>query len=97
MTLYLLSPHLHSIHLIKEALEEFNALSRFSVNQNKSELYCVSVTLGLQHQILSSLQFKARNLPSQVPWRLGLPQKTGKLSSKDCTPLVDKIKASLNS
>uniref|UniRef100_A0A2N9IBN2 Reverse transcriptase domain-containing protein n=1 Tax=Fagus sylvatica TaxID=28930 RepID=A0A2N9IBN2_FAGSY len=82
------SADLPSIQLIKSVLEEFKDISGLALNPNKSEVFFAAVPGEIKEQILSCLQFKEGNLPVRY---LGMPLISGKLTYKDCQPLIDKI------
>uniref|UniRef100_A0A2N9FNM3 Reverse transcriptase domain-containing protein n=1 Tax=Fagus sylvatica TaxID=28930 RepID=A0A2N9FNM3_FAGSY len=82
------SADLPSIRLIKSVLEEFKDISGLALNPNKSEVFFAAVPGEIKEQILSCLQFKEGNLPVRY---LGMPLISGKLTYKDCQPLIDKI------
>jgi hypothetical protein len=82
------SADLPSIQLIKSVLEEFKDISGLALNPNKSEVFFAAVPGEIKEQILSCLQFKEGNLPVRY---LGMPLISGKLTYKNCQPLIDKI------
>jgi hypothetical protein len=70
------------------ALEEFREISGLALNPNKSEIFFAAVPGDIKAQILACLQFKEGYLPVRY---LGMPLISGKLTYKDCLPLIDKI------
>ena len=82
-----------SIQLVKNALLDFEKISGLAVNPSKSEIFCAATSEHLKNQILEILNFKEGKLPVRY---LGMPLLPGKLSLKDCQPVLDKILARIN-
>ncbi|GJZ75432.1 RNA-directed DNA polymerase, eukaryota, reverse transcriptase zinc-binding domain protein [Tanacetum coccineum] len=82
-----------SISIIKEALEEFNVISRLKPNLSKSTIFFGNVNNGEQRSILKVLPFKVGSFPAKY---LGVPLVTKRLGREDCKHLVDMEKNKVN-
>ncbi|XP_071699259.1 uncharacterized protein [Rutidosis leptorrhynchoides] len=80
---------LHSIRLIKEALDEFGSYSGLMPNVAKSTCYLGGITAGEKDLIADIMPFANGKLPVKY---LGLPLLASRLKCKDCMPLIDKVR-----
>lgn len=69
-------------------MTEFQQLFGLGVNYNKSELYCSGLSDELKGQLAAIMGVKLGNLPIRY---LGVPLFFGKLTIKDCAPIIGKI------
>ncbi|KAE8735594.1 hypothetical protein F3Y22_tig00000340pilonHSYRG00720 [Hibiscus syriacus] len=82
-----------SVMGVLSTLETFYKLSGLRLNAMKTELYACGVSDLILGQIKAGTGFRVGNLPVRY---LGVPLVTRKLTSKDCTALVTKIKEKLS-
>ncbi|KAE8724823.1 hypothetical protein F3Y22_tig00009840pilonHSYRG00015 [Hibiscus syriacus] len=82
-----------SVMGVLSTLETFYKLSGLRLNAMKTELYVCGVSDLVLGQIKAGTGFRVGNLPVRY---LGVPLVTRKLTSKDCTALVTKIKEKLS-
>ncbi|KAJ0855829.1 putative RNA-directed DNA polymerase transcription factor bZIP family [Helianthus annuus] len=80
----------HSIEVIKDALNEFSAVSGLVPNMNKSDIIFGNVNEMVQKQIQEILPFNVGKFPMKY---LGIPLSSKMLYLKDCKVLIDKVKA----
>ena len=80
----------HSIHMIKNVLIEFQDLSGLYPNPNKSDIFLSGMLGAEREQIISILGFREGELPMKY---LGVPLISSRLKVVDCKGLVDRISA----
>ncbi|GJZ20771.1 RNA-directed DNA polymerase, eukaryota, reverse transcriptase zinc-binding domain protein [Tanacetum coccineum] len=79
-----------SVGVIKKALEEFSAYSGLIPNLSKSTVFFGSVQEHMKTKITQILPFGIGKLPVRY---LGAPLIAKRLGVKECSPLIEKIKA----
>ena len=85
--------NLESIVGIQNVLRFFYSYSRLQLNSDKSEIFSSEIKGDLIEEIKRVTGFKVGTLLVRY---LGVPLVTRRLSLKDCSNLVDKIKARIN-
>jgi hypothetical protein len=85
---------LSSINVIKAVLVEFEELSSLKANPSKSSFYCSGISERVKHILLNELQMKEGYLPVRY---LGVPLISSRLSSADCSVLLDRITGRIDS
>ncbi|CAN1148464.1 LINE-1 retrotransposable element ORF2 protein [Linum perenne] len=79
-----------AVDVVTDILEEFRRYSGLRFNPDKSQIYMAGVDETTAEEIVSRSGFCRGHLPFRY---LGVPLTTGKLRSKDCRSLLDKITA----
>ncbi|GJU28308.1 putative reverse transcriptase, RNA-dependent DNA polymerase [Tanacetum coccineum] len=85
--------NLHSVKVIKKAMETFCSISGLNPNIGKSIVFFGNVQDNVKQEILSIPPFKVGSLPVTY---LGVPLITKQLSFTDCKCLIDIVKAKVN-
>lgn len=83
-----------SIHTISLILSKFGDLSGLRPNLQKCEVFTSGISQNKKLLISDILGMPLGSLPIKY---LGLPLTSRKLSATDCIPLLDKLKARINS
>ena len=77
---------------VQNVLKQFYLHSRLQLNCAKSEFYYAGISRGLVEEIQSG--FKCGNFPVRY---LGVPLVIRRLTFTDCNPLIERVKARINS
>ena len=64
------------------------------LNSAKSEIFSTGINRGMLEEIHNETRFKIRELPVKY---LGVPLVTRRLTTRDCEPLMERIKAKITS
>ncbi|GJY15051.1 reverse transcriptase domain-containing protein [Tanacetum coccineum] len=83
----------HSVSIIKEALDEFKDASGLNPSMPKSKAYFCNVLNHIKLDILHVLPFEEDRLPVKY---LGVPLVSSRLIFKDCKELLDKVSNRVN-
>lgn len=83
-----------SIRTVKDVLLEFKDFSGLYANASKSEVFFGGSSDKEKQKVLEILNYKEGTLAVRY---LGVPLVSGKLSQKDCKPLIDRIVAKIKS
>ncbi|CAH1417685.1 unnamed protein product [Lactuca virosa] len=81
---------IQAIQVVKDSLQEFQAVSGLIPNPQKSSIFYGMINNVLKAQILNILGFEEAKLPVRY---LGIPLIGTRMLVKDCTKLVEKVKA----
>lgn len=85
---------LDSVAAIKQVLHEFSELSGLKTNPTKSTLFCSGIASVEKGRIVDCLQMEEGKLPVLY---LGVPLISLRLSTSDCSSLLDKITSRIDS
>ncbi|GAV91933.1 zf-RVT domain-containing protein [Cephalotus follicularis] len=85
---------LQSIGFIKHGMDRFKEVSGLPAGLEKSSIFFCNTKRRTRDHILSMTQFRQGVLPVKY---LGLPLITSRLKKRDCTPIIEKILARVNS
>lgn len=77
-----------SLQGILEVLNKFHIISGLQVSCGKSEIFCGGVDEATKISLASSINLKLGSLPIRY---LGVHLISGKLSARDCLPLIEKM------
>ncbi|XP_020254858.1 uncharacterized protein LOC109831820 [Asparagus officinalis] len=80
--------NIYSIAKLYDCLQEFSQVSGLEVNPNKCSVYFSGIDDRLKQQICTVLNFLEGVLPVRY---LGMPLISKRLSSLECSPLINKI------
>lgn len=80
---------IHSVKVIKQALEEFKDCSGLIPNLSKSTMFFGNVGNHTKEAIKAIMPFREGQLPVKY---LGVPLLSKRLYSRDCKHLIDKVK-----
>lgn len=80
--------------VIEAALVEFEGLSGLKANPSKRSIFCSGISTRVKDILLEELQMKEGHLFAQY---LGVPLISSRLSSTDCTMLLEKITGRIDS
>ena len=83
-----------SAHTLKQALQDFSALSGLEPNHSKSSIFIAGKDDHYKRGILNIFGFPEDSLPMRY---LGVPLITTRLTSNDCKSLVDRMVARVKS
>lgn len=79
---------LQAVQALKNVLNQFYELSGLKFNPTKCEMFCSGINEDITTLMVAASGFKLCSLPVK---KIGVPLISGRLSEKECKPLIDRI------
>lgn len=88
--LLLFDASIHSLQGIEYVMTAFQSFSGLGVSYDKSGLFSSGISTGMMGHLAATVGVKLGFLPVRYP---GVPLFFGKLTIKDCSPIIEKVTA----